>query len=533
MINWWEDKRTCALMREYVFRNQLVGPTDADIISDPEARRILFDFHDRLYKQKDSSPSYVVGRRGSGKTAYLSYIEGFGKYDICINIDKWKVFKEVGEISSQGGGTVFVEEMDDYWDSVLFTIILSELRRRYPRLISRDQFLENYFGELGVERANSATSFLTRLIRRLNGRYASGSSGGMLSALFGELFNEFDEPGRELRQRVESLCRDNEIRVVILIDSLESYKVDDERVSDGIKGFLKSVGKFNTRRNRPEVRCCIPSELYYNFLALSTNAGKDFNPPLFLHWKSSEILSVVAHRMCIHMRLYNDGSSVRNRELLGLNLDSRQGLQRFFEKVFPEMVTNETGDLERPEIFILRHTQMLPRQALKIFHSVIRENYSETGEYAYIQPRHVLDGTYKIVNELATSVCTAFRASYPGAWKVCRDVVPRLGYTFKLDELEVIYRRHLRGRPGISEKVTELDFARMLIELGCIGVQQNVSDRYQVAQFEYNSRGELMPRGTDTLCVHPMFRGPNGDRKSDEALKSVYPVGVDPYEDFS
>ena len=73
----------------------------------------------------------------------------------------------------------------------------------------------------------------------------------------------------------------------------------------------------------------------------------------------------------------------------------------------------------------------------------------------------------------------------------------------------------------------------MLIELGCIGVQQNVSDRYQVAQFEYNSRGELMPRGTDTLCVHPMFRGPNGDRKSDEALKSVYPVGVDPYEDFS
>lgn len=528
---WWNDQTKRNIMKNYVYKDKLLGPIIADKIDDSFAKTILFEYYDSVYKERQTNPSFIVGRRGSGKTAYLDHLDLSGRYSIVIKLKKDKLIEEVILwINQHGGRKHFVESINDYWNTIIYSLICAEILREYPNIIEPNSFIRKFINSIHVISNGSAVGFVKRLLHRasLTMKEKAGS-GDLISALFVDFIDSIDEPHVFLREKIDEFCAKHKIKVAVLIDSLERYNLDETDIETSLEGFLKSVGS-HSGRFKPQIKCCIPSEIYYHFRGLSSNIDKDFvsNPVLFLHWKPIEILSLIAHRMIIHIRLYGDGDARLNRQLLDVDLSNRDGVRDFFRLSLGENLINECGTPERPETFILRHTQMTPRHALGIFNSILSINVSENKQYAQICTESVIKGTYSVINDLADGVCAAYKYQYPKAWAICRDMVSRLPDRFGHADIESLYRRYIKARPLEKSSVSELSISRMLIEIGCIGVIVEDTNQYTNCQFEYNSRPEIIPpyQGDEIFCVHPMFRGPLSRPSSP---KAVYPVGCDPY----
>ena len=72
-----------------------------------------------------------------------------------------------------------------------------------------------------------------------------------------------------------------------------------------ISGFLKSLASFRVPGSPIDVRCCIPSEIYYSLFEISTNPNKDFANSQILHWSSMELLELAAVRFATFLRRRN------------------------------------------------------------------------------------------------------------------------------------------------------------------------------------------------------------------------------------
>ena len=98
--------------------------------------------------------------------------------------------------------------------------------------------------------------------------------------------------------------KDSKKKFAILMDSLDDFKLDIESVSSSLQGLLKIVGSMNKPRDVVDIRFCLPSELYNQFIKLSSNPNKDFRRALKLQWSASELILIGAQRLMFHLALH-------------------------------------------------------------------------------------------------------------------------------------------------------------------------------------------------------------------------------------
>ena len=86
-------------LKKYVKHGKAFGPTDADMIAveEKEVLRGLFDPQNKIYNALRLNPSIVIGRRGSGKTAYLHSVFLGNEFKIIQEIRTSKTFSKIVE----------------------------------------------------------------------------------------------------------------------------------------------------------------------------------------------------------------------------------------------------------------------------------------------------------------------------------------------------------------------------------------------------------------------------------------------------
>lgn len=528
------DKQKQALLRQYVHRDHLLGPTNATEIKDFEAKNFLFSYQENVYKKENTHPAHIVGRRGSGKTAYLSHTEIQDNYNIIINFDKTSALREIiYKIKAVSPSIVFVEEIANYWDVILYSAILHELKKKYSREIHSDKWLQQYWDSLAIRPVKAFRTFLNKLLNRMAAAH-NHDEYTFLHGLFGSAAELVEDPVDTLKIKVNAICKKNHIKVVILIDSLEEYRLDIEDSDLVMQGFLKATGRFNVRRNEPEVRCCIPSELYYLLVSMSSNTAKDFPKPLVLHWAAHDLCSVALNRIQIHQCLYGDGDDAIGRSILECDLNDRESVFTALRLIFYGETCNEYGSVENPLLFMLRHTQLLPRQILDVFHTVLKENSIRgTGIFNYCSPEIVRDGVRAHRSNMAKTVCNAYKYQHPHAYKMIRETLSRVGRkeTYNLTDIEKVFSRHIKRRGFVGgTDMEEAEYIRMLSEVGCIGVVTSKTEKYIKGSFEFNSRSEIEFDSSSEIVFHPLFRGAWEERCVDNPFRVVMPYGIDPME---
>jgi hypothetical protein len=511
------------LLRRYITLEEPFGPSNSEkIVADFDAARLLFDKENRIYGQLKKRTTFIVGRRGAGKTHFL-YSEYYNGSN--AHIFDFHSSKEFGEIlrtiDSKIKRPFLIEEIADLWKMVFqmyFMIALSESLGLDDLPQTRE-----YLKGIGLKQDEPTHAVLTGIVKVIGERLVQHSSvvaamDHLQSRTAGSSYRmAFDEIVGYLSGSRKSRC-------VLLIDSLDGLHEHIEHVPHAISGLLKCISMFNHENESFQIRFCVPTELYHTLTKLSSNSSKDFESELSLQWHAGELFAIMAKRIQIYARLYSNGLW---NQIKDYDPEDRDEAKEVFYSIFPKTVINGLKSQEDTLAYILRHTQLLPRQLFRILNSIVNVNVKAGGDYEKIAPESVRRGIAGIERNICNEICSGYKGVYSNAFDICERCIPELHLTFSYGELQQVYTQFGKKVDGSGNDF--FHFRQQLVEIGAIGCVVDDSDsRYIFAEFEYGVPNRLNISSYDTMCLHPIFAG---TFSSPTLLKSekraIYPRGAD------
>ncbi len=501
------------LIKNYITEDEPFGPVDAKEIGETLAQRILFDSHNKIYKELHQRPSIVIGRKGSGKTSYLHAAYFEKNYDYIVEINTPDAFIQIiRAVEQMSKGTWFAEAIAQLWETVLWIGLFSEIRSSLSMDTKRS--VNAYLSKIGI-RDNSSIDDVLWTIADVIAEKASGKTIGIIADI---LRRTDDISYAEVKDLVCDELRRRKQRAVIMLDSMDEFHLQIESVSLALQGLLKCIGDSNMPSARTDIRFCLPSELYHRFQTVSSNPNKDFRRQLTLHWIAPELMLIAANRLLLFFEIYKphlrdkfDKSCIQD----------RGEANRLFSSVFPKTITSGLGIEETPLAYLYRHTQLLPRHFLILLNSICHQNKRFfTNDDCKIDEESIRLGVSSIEERIVREIFVAYRATYPSANTVCEQCIPELQHVFSIGDLERVFRTH-----GKTAMATDDFFAfkRMLVEIGAIGRAVDDSGKYVQALFEYTLPHQLVSSTDDDLCLHPLFTEIFGAKT--KTKKPVYPYG--------
>ncbi|MDE1463905.1 P-loop ATPase, Sll1717 family [Spartinivicinus poritis] len=482
------------LVSIYITEDEAFGPVNAAEIEDTEALQILFDTHNRIYKQLHQRPSIVIGRKGAGKTSYLHSAYFEKNYDYVVEISTPKAFTNVIEsIEKTTKGALFPETIAEMWETVLCITFFSKIREE---LCASKKLIDAYLAKIGIRAGATIDDVLWNIADTISEK-ASGKALGIIA----EILRRTDNISfADVKETVRKELQEKKQRAVIMLDSLDEFQLDIDSVSLALQGLLKCIGRSNKPSARTDIRFCLPAELFHKFQSISSNPNKDFRRELVLHWTAPELLLVAANRLLLYLELYKNDFYKNYGATSILN---NNDVRKIFHTILPNQMVGGLGVTEEPLAYIIRHTQLLPRHLLILLNSIWQRNkrLSESN-CLKLHEDSIREGVSAVEQKLVMEIFVAYKAVHPHAQAACEQCFPELHHVFSIGDLERVFRTH-------GKRATESDdfflFKRMLIEIGAIGKVINVTDRYVQALFEYTVPHRLVTSTDDELCIHPLF----------------------------
>ena len=505
------------------------SPLGPIAISDSESTsvlRALYDTRVNLHLQSEHNPpTFIVGRRGSGKTALLLSRE-FESENLVIRLSAQGVFSRVQSAASLVGDQMIltVEGVAQLWELLLWAPIITRLVTYGRRQdVDPERALQILWEETAAVRRDIAGSpsqddaaldFVTvRLIEHVN------RSENIIS--LDSLRRNFRLGRRSWNDVIDAAKEVLEARgtpVFVLIDSLENVGDHIGRIQCTLQGLFHLVGQLGLRAGRPyfRIQCCFPSELWPVLDEVSSNPVKDFSGRMVLRWHWQDLLRAVGTRLRTFLeRRYPS-------YLRGVPADDHDTL---LDRVVTSSIRNSAGTPERTVAYVLRHTQLLPRQVLYIFNDALHRSIATTGTPT-VYPSHIVDTVTEAEATLCPEVFSAHHFRHPYAHRVARRLIPYLPFRFNDDYLhQMCNRAGIKADFGLDYR----DVREMFTEVGILGRYLGETERYLRAEFAYAMEGQMILSPDEEYCLHPLFVRQYNSKDalpSSPAGKPVYPSGT-------
>lgn len=519
-----------------------LGPISTPIGELRRARRfhdVLFDPATSLSRRSDDlRPWVIIGRRGSGKTAFLYHRCFSGVYEHQVGMESAQVFRAICRMiesvldQNNQGYAPFVENVGRLWKAIFVTSIASTICNAYRHdpMFKDDPYLlamSDYLQRIGIKRQTAPRTILNHLLKKAR-EFDSTTKLYITEDLEDILINQIGVG--EAADALEAFCETRRQKVIVLIDSVEHFPIDDFRMDAAASGLLHLLSQLRLSYSPIHICYCIPSELYHHFAAeISANPEKDFESKLMLQWSAYELIKMSAQRLDKYLRT---ARRVRIHRDNGLpETPDREDIYRFWWQLMPKRVVNNLGKSEESFAYILRHTQLLPRHIIGIFNQIIRLSLSRDDEQFQITEDDIVRGVRLAANSICAGILSSYRLIHPSSAALCRTMLPHMDNAFTMPEFRLSYRDHGRG---IVNNYYEA--FQMFKELGIVGIVVNESKIYYTGEFEYTQVGSMAISEDDTFCIHPAFAGEyRVGRESGgwTSKREVYPHGTDLEDDLA
>jgi hypothetical protein len=275
-----------------------------------------------------------------------------------------------------------------------------------------------------------------------------------------------------------------------------------ERTDRTVGALLRVVAQFNSIHDRIKIKLGLPAEIFPEIQRASANPLKDFINFDQVRWTSVELAQIAAYRYRLFLQIHDPEFYSR---ITDIDLNHRDGARKFWNKIFPDPLKNRYGGTESAMTFMLRHTQLVPRQLFRILHRVIRASHASTGGYRSLKPNCVHDAIVEMEEIVAGEIFVAFRHVYPRCESLCKAVFSNFQTVFNYDELETKWRRS--GRPIMRDDPSFelIHFVEMLSRMGIIGLFEKETDRYVEAKFSYQMLMPFPAGERMIFAMHPVF----------------------------
>jgi hypothetical protein len=507
--------------------------------------RLYDETNDIHLTTRQRNPSYIVGRKGSGKTAFLIGGALAEKADVVL-IQSEHLYTEVNRLSAryaQANGPLVADSLVHVWEVLLLhaamwriatseRLPLSEAKRRIwdymssfgdPMTIAADELLARVSAHM--------TESLLTAPPHLSFREACwdiDAENGTLKEAAGHTRELMDKAGRK--------------SLYVVVDNLEDLHKHLDTFEDIITGLFRVVSRQLVSAKRDQLpfrtRFAFPAELLPRLRVFAANAEKDFVEYLEVRWTAKELIGIAAHRLRTFLDLYFQ----RAWATLGLprQHDPRdhEAADLTLRALLPgEQITNGFGQREDPVAYVMRHTQLLPRHLIQILNDIIGRAFRHLPDNGI--PRATAEdvrlGVFRAERIIVQGTLSTYSNQFPTIGEAMDAIKNHASVALPANELHHAFNKAGVARVGLSFE----QFLDACLTIGALGVvtDDRSDERYVKAEFSYTFAGGLRPvEDRDAVCVHPLFiyqwfDKPTIKRMAGEGVRAVYPYGSDPIDE--
>ncbi len=470
---------------------------------------------------------FLAGRRGSGKSAIAVMLEAESPYEYKTSIEgENEVYgaymDQVRALADEraGGASVDVKQaIRRLWLWVLpLKAMQTILERRDTEGGSPDDDIEamkTYFASLPepLHQESRIGDLLANMFRNAVRSLQEGPA-----ELNAYLINLTGTKG--FRRAVKALSRKTTSQPVLLVfDTLESYRVFETAMIEGLQGILEAIQACLANRDLHgiSVKFFIPAEIYD--AVVSVFPGKVQSKTIFLRWQSGDLMSMLARR---YLGILERTEAVGEREIESLQRlvdeayakkDGRRLRSAFWydTNFLPERVNSRRGVTEDCFAYMLRHTQRRPRDVIYQMQRIVNESRKRR-EFPHISADSVVEGVHD--EDVLQQIMGGAVNPYEG-W-LDRGVIAAA---------QAIFYRRPALMPGrqlrrFAQELYSLEpwadvspdeFVDCLLRCGLIGLVEKDKhegpepELYCTGHFEYLMQGHLPVSDRFLYCVHPVM----------------------------
>jgi hypothetical protein len=476
--------------------------------------------------------SIILGRRGSGKTAIVAAMLAGADHlhyyynrddvpndhqDIYVFIQSWDHLDEI--VNAVGIDCYHSLGPEPIWEDLAAETAARFWSRHLWQAIFNQIFRNSFSDTSPIDYRHE----LPLVFKFIEGRDIVDPRESLTNE---NLQRSFEETKRSIL----SYLKNSKRRCSIIIDSLDLYPVTSPRFSRILAGLLRCITNFNDAYQDVKIYCCIPEEVEPFFFSHAANETRDLSPSSSytrLHWRPYDLLTIVAERyrefLKIYLRSKDDQEFLAH--LRTIDFSDRRSLMTFYESVMPKLITNKHGQDENSLAYIIRHSQLLPREVILLFDRAISLSYQETSSWRILTASGIVRAIEENEAALGRQILKPYLPVYKELILACEDVLSELPPICTLAELHSVGRRM---RKTVS---LETDNPwKTLYEMGVIGYidpdQANRSAYYEYGLFHFNSAYPIRFANHIRYCVHPLFSGAwRLQRKPN--MKFIYPSKID------
>lgn len=439
-----DPSTACGKLYHVLTAREPFGPGDTEsIIRAGAGVDLLFDRNNLIYAQADSPsrPAYIIGRKGSGKTAFLLGSATQGKQLPAV-LSTAQIYSEMVSVLRKyhhARGPLFVDGVAEIWLALFEHVALLRAYRTASALDPPNelQVVWDYLGR-PPEGENEATAMAERFLSDLQRRVMDNSVVGL-----GEVIGGLSKGGVSFTQAREALRTVLSARaqpVTIVMDNLEDLHSQILDLREVLSGLFRCVGRTVTENGggrRFDLQICLPLELFSEIHEVSSNPEKDFRGNyLTIYWTAGELLQLAGTRLRLYLQMHYPD------RLEGLirQVGADKSDVALLRAVLPKTMRSGLGIEEDPVAYLLRHTQLLPRHLIEVLNQVFTARVPDSTPWA-ISPQALVVGTRVAESILVKGILTAHSASFPNAKKALSRLSDRLGICFRANDLHKVFNQ--------------------------------------------------------------------------------------------
>ena len=491
------DEPTIELSRDGLSDLEPFGEADCEselkAMGSSEYSKYYFD-HTRFNREALSPKVFlIIGRRGAGKTA-LSQFFSFQQLMpnvTTIEVDEPAAFQQLMSKLAESAATareVAIPRLVKIWEFVIWSTIFWELQDRDPRIKAAVLF---------TDRTDHPSTFIRQVLKTLVTRFIESNN---------DLADELEDfIGNERIERAKKAVLDvvSGNKVIIALDTMENYAVRDESMMRSMGALIQFASRFNRNyaRNGIYLKVFVMAEIFpYLKEEVSLNPLKFIHDEMYLQWRPKDLMRLISWRYDRYLK----ENKLLTPSVSKLDWDNHSDvLKEKWEPYWGKKLKTKQGLVEETFPYVLRHTQLRPRQLIVLCNSVA-SHAQDCDTFPRFGPESIIEGLQRAEKRLAEEVMNSYSSVYPGAARIA-EALSGLPLIFKGNELDK--RAPQTASQWPPGEYSSYAFRQFVSELGIVGRVRHLNEKTGIveADFEYAGESRISLLVNDLCVIHPMF----------------------------
>ena len=232
------------------------------------------------------------------------------------------------------------------------------------------------------------------------------------------------------------------------------------------------------------------------------NPAKSVKNAVYLLWRPKDLRRLISWRF---FRYLEKAELLKRESKANIDWeDDRDVTEKMWRPSFGHEIANARGFREHSFPYVLRHTQMRPRQLILMCNAIAKRAL-EGRRFPSFTDEDIRYGVKEIESDLASEIISSFEPVYPEV-RLIVNALMNIPMLFKGSELDK--RAKLTRAQWPQNAYSLANFRQLVTELGIVGRVQRRNDAGWIdAEFDYSLKDRLVITDQDDCAVHPMFYG--------------------------